>query len=195
MGLPAIRKARSHLDTWGAVFSYDIDLPLSWFEELLVAFRDGDVDGNGRDDTIPMLGHNNFSWMWAPVLGSFGLHHNFNVGASGVTNYFDDGQTHLQPISERYRDFLRNGAKWYEMGLIDTEFPTLSMAKAWEKIHAGQVGLTFGTSAGYAGNPSIKNRPPTAFVREEEIGTGARSRGRRAAADRAGGSSRAAATT
>ena len=172
MGLPGYHEGKVPFDTWGAVYSYDIDLPLSWFEDLLVAFRDGDVDGNGSADTIPMSGHDRMAWMWAPVLGAFGLHHNFGVGSSGVTNYFEDGQTHLQPISERYRDFLRNGAGWYEMGLIDTEFPTLSMAKAWEKIHAGQVGLTFGTSAGYAGNPSIKNRPPTAFVREEDFGTG-----------------------
>ena len=173
MGLPGYQEGKVALDTWGAAYSYDIDLPLSWFEELLVAFRDGDVDGNGRADTIPMSGHERMAWMWAPVLGAFGLHHNFGVGANGVTNYFEDGQTHLQPISERYRDFLRNGAKWYEMGLIDTEFSSLTLQKSWEKIHAGQVGLTFGTSAAYAGNPSIKNRPPTAFVREEDFGTGA----------------------
>ena len=172
MGLPGYHEGKVALDTWGAAYSYDIDLPLSWFEDLLVAFRDGDVDGNGRADTIPMSGHERMGWMWPPVLGAFGLHHNFNVGANGVTNYFADGQTHMQPISDRYRDFLRNAAKWYEMGLIDTEFPSLTLQKAWEKIHAGQVGLTFGTSAAYAGNPSIKNRPPTAFVREEEFGTG-----------------------
>ena len=105
MGLPGYQEGKVPFDTWGAVFSYDIDLPLSWFEELMVAFRDGDVDGNGSADTIPMSGHDRMAWMWAPVLGAFGLHHNFGVGANGVTNYFEDGQTHLQPISERYRDF------------------------------------------------------------------------------------------
>ena len=173
MGLPGYDEGKVPLDTWGQVFSYDIDLPLSWFEDLMVAFRDGDIDGNGRADTIPMLANERMGWTWAPVLGAFGLHHNFGVGANGVTNYFEDGETHLQPISERYRAFLRNAANWYEMGLVDSEFPSLTLQKSWEKLFAGQIGVTFGTSAAYAGNPSIKNRPPTAFVREEEIGTGA----------------------
>ena len=168
MGLPGYQDGKVALDTSGVAYSYDIDLPLSWFEDLLVAFRDGDIDGNGWDDTIPMSGHRNMAWMWAPVLGAFGLHHNFSVGASGVTNYYEDGKTHLQPISERYRDFLRHAAKWYAMGLIDKEFPVLSRRRAWEKIQVGSVGLTFGTFPGDAG---IKNRPPTAFVPEDGFGS------------------------
>jgi hypothetical protein len=173
MGLPGYNEGKVPMDTWNMVYSYDIDLPLSWFEEFMVKLRDGDADGNGRVDTIPMVGHNNIAWMWAPVLGSFGLHHNFNVGANGVTNYFDGSQTQLQPISPRYRDFLRNAAKWYQMGLIDTEFPSLGLAKSWEKLAAHQSGVYFGTSAAYAGNPGIMNRPPTAWVSEDEVGSGA----------------------
>lgn len=107
------------------------------------------------------------------MAGAFGVAANLNVGAQGVATYEESGSMQVTPISPRYKEFLTLAAKWYGLGLIDTEFPALEMAKAWEKIHAGITGVCFGTSAAYAGNPSIPNRPPTAFVRDEEVGTGA----------------------
>jgi hypothetical protein len=173
MPLEGFEAGKVPLDNWDKVYSYDINLSLDWFEDLLIAFRDGDPDQNGKVDTIPMMGHNRFSWMWWPVAGAFGVSARQNVAPQGVATYEEGGKMQVTPISPRYKDFLTLAARWYELGLIDTEFPTLPMAKAWEKIFAGTTGVCFGTSAAYAGNPSIPNRPPTAFVRDEEVGTGA----------------------
>ena len=66
MALPGFEAGKVPLDNWDKVYSFDIDLTLDWFEDLLIAFRDGDPDQNGKIDTIPMMGHNRFSWMWWP---------------------------------------------------------------------------------------------------------------------------------
>ena len=52
--LPGYEDNKVCMDKVGRCYYYEQDFPLQWFESLLVAFRDGDPDGNGKVDTIPM---------------------------------------------------------------------------------------------------------------------------------------------
>ena len=115
------------------------NLTLDWMEELLVLYRDGDPDGNGKVDTIPASASNVIPWSFTTLFGAFGLPmYSITVGTGGVANYQDEnGDLVLQPVSPRYKKFLAHLADWYAKDLIDKEFPTMSRQDQWQKDMAG----------------------------------------------------------
>ena len=54
--LPNYEQKKIPLDRFGRCYFLDEDFTLDWLERLLIAFRDGDPDGNGKIDTIPWGG-------------------------------------------------------------------------------------------------------------------------------------------
>lgn len=108
-------------------------------EDILVAIRDGDLDGNGRDDTIP-FGVSKEEGYWRLLAGMFGtvVYTDFNVRDA-------DGDTTMAVISEDYRDFLKLMAKWYEMRLIDREFMSITNEKLQDLRVEGNMGVIMGT--------------------------------------------------
>ena len=60
--------------------------------------------------------------------------------------------------------------RWYADGLIDTEFASQDLRKSWDKIDAGLIGTTAEVVT-YAGQDWAMDRPPNAWVKEEELGT------------------------
>jgi hypothetical protein len=59
--LPEYESTKMPLDEIGRVFFLDRDLTLDWYQSLLRAFRDGDPDGDGRQNTVPYGEHNTIS--------------------------------------------------------------------------------------------------------------------------------------
>ena len=90
--------------------------------KILTAFRDEDLDGNGKDDTIPLLLSQKpsdfLSW----------------TGMFGLTYYMDnvelDGQTTFNVITEDWKDFLKMMRSWYEEGFVNRDFATLTGQKS-----------------------------------------------------------------
>ena len=166
--LPDYEKKKISLDRFGRVYFYDEVLTLDWFERLLVAFRDGDPDGNGKIDTIPLGAFNSISWSWGPLMGAFGVsplsYHNLEV----------DGELYHWQIAPGFKDFLKQIADWYGQGLVDKEFANLDRTKAYEKVEKGLVGAV-AANMNYPGIFYAMNRPPNSIVRDEELGTGAES--------------------
>ena len=148
------------------------NLTLDWVEELLVRYRDGDPDGNGKNDTIPVAASNNITWSFGTLFGAFGLPmYSINVGSGGVPNYQDEnGDLVLQPVSPRYRKFLAHLADWYGKGFIDREFPTLTIQDMWQKDMANITAVQFTSNSTYV-NPTLERPPNHATL--EEVAAGA----------------------
>ena len=148
------------------------NLTLDWMEELMVLYRDGDPDGNGKIDTIPASASNVIPWSFTTLFGAFGLPmYSITVGTGGVANYQDEnGDLVLQPVSPRYKKFLAHLADWYAKDLIDKEFPTMSRQDQWQKDMAGIVGVQFMSNSTYV-NPTLERPPNHATL--EEVAAGA----------------------
>ncbi len=162
------------VDPIGRVFYLDEDFTLDQFEALLKAFRDQDPDGNGKNDTIPWGSNNNILWTWSPLMGAYGVHYAPNwARPAGGGNSLVDGELYFWAVSPRYKDFLLHANEWWNEGLLDSEFASLSVGKYWEKVGQGIIGAGM-SSAWYAGgqNERFWSRPPNAFATEEEAAAG-----------------------
>lgn len=111
----------------------DLKVPatLQEWEEVLVAFRDRDPDGNGKKDEIPLL--------FDPKLADYG--HAF-IGAYGITStfYMDGGKIKYGPIDPKFKDYLTPLNRWYTEGLIDKDFATIDQKLKDAKMTEGLVG-------------------------------------------------------
>jgi ABC-type glycerol-3-phosphate transport system substrate-binding protein len=167
--LKSYESEKQQMDRFGRCWYFDEDYDLDWFEALLVAFKNGDPDGNGKIDTIPVCGCTSIHNSWSSLMGAFGLPYLMTMSPQGIPNYEENGELYVTPISPRMREFLRLMQKWYKMGLIDPEFPTLGYSKMWAKVTAGTVGMMFGSNASYIG---CNERPPNGWCTEEEAAAG-----------------------
>jgi putative aldouronate transport system substrate-binding protein len=133
-------------------------------EKLLIAFRDKDPDGNGKNDTIPWGGCNSFGWMWNGITGAFGFAETFNVS--------DGGKLYEWCVYPGYKDFLKLAAKWYKAGLVDKEFVSLSLQAAWQKVQNQLIGAAT-TQISYVDQDSAMARPPNTIVPDADAKKGA----------------------
>ncbi|MBD5393223.1 MAG: extracellular solute-binding protein [Lachnospiraceae bacterium] len=123
---------------------------------VMIAFRDQDPDGNGKDDTIGMVFHNNFL---SKGLGdAVGL---FNGFGAYPTIWVDDGTGKLQYGSamEESKAALDYIAKMYQEGLIDTDFSSNDEVKASEAAASGRAGIQYGLmwNANWPLNATVEN--------------------------------------
>lgn len=93
------------------------------FEEMLLFFRDNDMNGNGDvGDEIPYLGSN--AWTQGGdgvfyLLGSFAPTSTLNCAFATILN--DDGTAYFSANTEEFREGLRYVRRLYEQGLITEE--------------------------------------------------------------------------
>ncbi|CQR47171.1 Lipoprotein LipO precursor [Paraliobacillus sp. PM-2] len=129
-------------------------------EEILHAFTFNDPDGNGKNDTYGLLPYNNqLHWM------------NTLMGAHGVAagyNLMEDGELKAAEISNRYKEGLKLLAKWYDMGVVDPEWTTLDVEKAWEKYKVGNTGYFTAQRSYVAMEDWTKARAPQNLVAADE---------------------------
>ena len=161
--LPSYDAEKIPLDRFGRVYYLDHDVAFSDYEALLRAFRDGDADGNGQNDTIPFGASDRANRNWQTLIGSFG------VVWGG--NRLVDGELTDWRTDPGMKEFLKRMAIWWEDGLIDQEFMNLSLFKMWEKVQSGVIG-SVSEVAIYAGADYAVNRPPNTFIPDEELGGG-----------------------
>jgi putative aldouronate transport system substrate-binding protein len=127
-------------------------------EEILKAFTFDDPDGNGKDDTYGISPWNN-NTNWAVTLtGAFG------IALSPNYNLIEDGKLVTTEVSQNYKAFLKQMAKWYEMGLVDPEFTTLDDKKSWEKYKQGKIGYYVAQPSYMAMDDWAKGRAPQNIV-------------------------------
>ena len=160
--LPGYEAKKLPLDRVGKVFFLDYDMTLEQYEGLLRAFKDGDLDGNGKDDTIPYGASNNLWRSFTLLAGAFGVPYN--------GNRYVDGQLYDYRTDPGMKELLVMLNGWYADGLIDGEFAGQDLRKGWDKIDAGIVG-TVAEVVTNAGQVYAGDRPPNSFVKDEELGT------------------------
>ena len=99
-------------------------------EKIMYAFRDQDVDGNGKHDTIPYGGEGSFSWSGMGLVF-------YTFGVNGVNNYNDNGKTAMNATYSRSKEALKVLQRWYRDKIIDAELPALDWQQSRAKIVAG----------------------------------------------------------
>lgn len=115
---------------------------IAQWEEMLIAFRDGDPNDNGQADEIPFL----------LTMGDIDINHLF-VGAWGITTdfYQEDGKIEYGPIQPEFQEFLATITKWYKEGLIDRDYATTDSKLKDAKVTGNQLGAFTGYPGGGMG--------------------------------------------
>jgi putative aldouronate transport system substrate-binding protein len=89
------------------------------FEQMLIAFKTKDPDGNGKQDEIPYLVHTN-SGYFSNLFGAFGLHDRYSTdGTAHIT--MKNGKAIYSLAQPEYKDAINYFHKLYAQGLIDKE--------------------------------------------------------------------------
>ncbi len=135
----AITSKRANMANFGVWIRQDwldklgLSMPKTDEELLNVAraFRDGDPDGNGQNDTIPI------------ALSGNDLISNFYNTAKNSW-YLEDGKMVYGPMTEKYKDSLKFRQTAYKEGLIDPEFITdTNNERQSQLVTNGKAGIYF----------------------------------------------------
>lgn len=121
-----------------------------WYD-VLVAFRDGDPNGNGQKDEIPFGHISNWGGVYAFSLG-------FGVGSKLYDNgyYVDEGVVKYAPIEPGFKTYIETMAQWYKEGLIDPEYTALDMKGFENKVYNNLVGSQYGgLGTGFMGKHNL----------------------------------------
>lgn len=120
------------------------------YYNMLVAFRDGDPNGNGLNDEVPYFsrfnGVDHLVYLWdAPLEWAID----------------ENGKVYYGPASEAYKTAYENISKWYAENLIDKEIYTRGW-KSRDKLLGDNVGGSthdwFGSTAQF--NDMLKDSVP-----------------------------------
>jgi putative aldouronate transport system substrate-binding protein len=106
-----------------------------WFD-VLMAFKEGDPNGNGKKDEIPVIAINVnglYKLAW-----SYGLH----LALSDGWYPDEDGKIVYEWIEPRMKDWLQEMNKWYEAGLLDPDMGSQNR----DKYTAKAIGDTAGAA-------------------------------------------------
>lgn len=102
---------------WLEKLGLDVPQNVEEFEAALVAFRDGDPNGNGLKDEVPY-----FARQWEELIRLVTL---WGGRSSGSDTYHDfmviDNELKHPYAEEGYREGIKNLARWYAEGLVDPE--------------------------------------------------------------------------
>lgn len=150
--LPAVRPYRPESaevmminKAWLDTLGLEIPTTLDELEQALIAFRDGDPNGNGIADEVPLDWPEGVdSWFDISALcGSWGV-----VGDhSSVQTVVQDGKVSFLWENEAYKNLMVLLNKWYKEDLIYKEFITDSYADMQAMSKQGDiavVGMTLG---------------------------------------------------
>ena len=154
--IPAILDARAVVNynsyiyrkDWAEKLGLDAPETIDEWYTMLKAFKENDVNGNGdKNDEWPLsavgagrggyFGLNPFAWAYGLMLSN-------SDGSSDSDNYQADetGKVAYIYTMPRVKDWLTEMNKWYEEGLIDPDFLTLTQDRWMAKIVSNTLGST-----------------------------------------------------
>lgn len=126
---------------WLDKIGKEIPKTLDEFVEVLRAFKEQDMNGNGDpSDEIPMslMGNNTPSYLHYAFGPAFGL--------DLVSGFYadEDGKVHYgYAEGEQYKNYLEFVHQLYEEGLLEVEFTTLTRDQVTERCANDLTGVTF----------------------------------------------------
>lgn len=103
-----------------------------WYD-VLVAFKDGDPNGNGKKDEIPLLAMN-INGLYK-IAWSYGLH----LALSDGWYPDENGDIVYEWIDPKMKEWLQEMNKWYEAGILDPDMDIQNRDKFTAKA-IGDVG-------------------------------------------------------
>ncbi|WP_243735152.1 extracellular solute-binding protein [Paenibacillus turpanensis] len=110
-----------------------------WYTALK-AFKSTDMNGNGKNDEIP-LGDQSGAGSISAFATAYGLLTTFQI-------HPDTGKVTYGPYDPAFKDFLTTMHKWYQEGLIDSEFAATDKKGFEAKFSNNTVGAYSGTITG-----------------------------------------------
>ena len=117
-------------------------------EAVLIAFRDGDPNGNGIADEVPY-----FARQWPELIRLVTLWDGRSSGSDTYHDFYVEDGALLHPYAqEGYREGIANLARWYDMGLIDSEIFTRGSSSRDFLLGENLGGMThdwFASTGGY----------------------------------------------
>ena len=124
--------------------------------DTLVAFRDDDPNGNGRQDEVPF-----FVRDWEELIRLVTLWDGRSSGSDTPHDFMvdDEGRVVHPYARESYRTGLAHIARWYEEGLIDREVFTRGVSARDHLLGENLGGMThdwFASTSGY--NAALTDR-------------------------------------
>ena len=134
-----ILNGMSGREDWLTKLNLSIPTTRDEFEKCLIAIRDGDPNGNGQADEIPLSINKddiNVFAGWFKVLNGF---------------YLDGDTIKFGQLENGYKDYLALMNKWYQEGLLDNEYLLNDSSTLNTKVASGQVGFTYGALVGGLG--------------------------------------------
>ncbi|NUU76841.1 extracellular solute-binding protein [Paenibacillus xylanilyticus] len=117
----------------------NLDVPETTDElyNVLLAFRDGDPNGNGKKDELPMTARMGLSIV-AAMSGSFGLDSQL-----GYNIYIENNKVNIWMGSDRNKEMLMYLNKLYQEKLLDQEIFAHTEAQYLAKQGSGNTGFFF----------------------------------------------------
>ena len=121
------------------------------WETALTAFKNGDPNGNGEADEIPLVASS------ADEISNW-------IRAWGINNDFYIADPQNQTVgygyyTEEYRDALTTLARWYQNGLIDPDFAASDSKQKDSKITSNIGGAWTGSTSGGFGRYITMMKP------------------------------------
>ncbi|AKS46659.1 carbohydrate ABC transporter substrate-binding protein, CUT1 family [Octadecabacter temperatus] len=117
-------------------------------EAVLVAFRDGDPNGNGLADEVPY-----FARQWPELIRLVTLWDGRSSGSDTYHDFYVEGDQLVHPYAqEGYREGIANLSRWYAEGLIDAEVFTRGGSSRDYLLGENLGGMThdwFASTGGY----------------------------------------------
>lgn len=116
------------------------EMPATWDEyaELIKLFYESDLDGNGKDDTIPLIA-NSVTELEQAVLPFF--------TSTGAYWFWDEEEQTLKPyeMDDGYIKFLQTMQDWAKKGYLFNQIETASKQDKLSYVAQNRVGSTAGT--------------------------------------------------
>lgn len=139
VGIMMINKA------WLDQLNLEIPATADEFYQVLCAFRDNDMNGDGdATDEIPLsFANSNWAGNFINFANSFGIA-GYHDGASSYYLMLEDGKVNSTMDTENYRAFLEFYHKLAQEGLLDVEGFSQSNEQYEAKIAEGKVGCMVG---------------------------------------------------
>ena len=140
---------------WLDKLGLDVPETVQEFEDVLIAFRDQDPNGNGEKDEIPY-----FARQWPELIRLVTLWDGRSSGSDTYHDFYvDDGVLKHPYAEEGYKEGIANLARWYDEGLIDPEIFTRGSSSREYFLSENLGGAThdwFASTSGY--NDSLKDK-------------------------------------
>lgn len=144
---------------WLEAVGKEVPTTLAELEEVLIAFRDQDPNGNGKKDEIPFLlasGSIDAFSHFEAFMGTHGIATKDNVNDNYV--FVEDGVVNFAPTTQNYKDAIKVLQKWYDEGLIWSECFT-GTGEAFASIYSAEETVMGMYIAGGAPDTTGKYEP------------------------------------